>query len=68
MTLTLIVGLLSGYAICYSTYYYTCKSFKSVLQLARNAEFGSSVNVIHGIALGLLSTVIPIVIIASSLI
>lgn len=64
--LNLIVGLVSGYAICYSTYFYTCSSFNSVIDLANKVQFDSSVNIIHGIGLGLLSTIIPIIIIASN--
>jgi Na+/H+-translocating membrane pyrophosphatase len=64
LTLTLINGLLSGYLICYSTYYYTCKSFQTVIDLAEKSIYSSSANIIFGLALGNWSTVIPVLIIA----
>ena len=59
-----MVGLISGFTICYSTYYYTSKSFNTVTNLAMKTVTSGSSNVILGIALGNWSTVIPVLIIA----
>jgi len=64
LILTLIIGLISGYSICYSTYYYTSKSFDIVTNLAMKTVTSGSANLILGLALGNFSTIIPVLIIA----
>jgi Na+/H+-translocating membrane pyrophosphatase len=61
---SLLIGLLSGFLICYSTYYYTGKTFKPIQDLKRITYQSSSLNVIYGLYIGNFSTVIPILIIA----
>jgi Na+/H+-translocating membrane pyrophosphatase len=61
---TILIGLVSGFLICYSTYYYTGKTFKPIQDLKRITYQSSSLNVIYGIYIGNFSTVIPILIIA----
>jgi Na+/H+-translocating membrane pyrophosphatase len=61
---TVLLGLCSGYLICYSTYYYTGKSFQSIQQLAKLTVKSPSLNVIYGLSIGFYSTVAPTIIIA----
>jgi Na+/H+-translocating membrane pyrophosphatase len=61
---TVLFGLCAGYLICYSTYYYTGKSFESIQKLAVITSQSPSLNVIYGIAIGYNSTVVPVLIIA----
>ena len=61
-----ISGLLAGVLIGYFTEYYTSDSYKPTKNLAKSSETGSATIIINGIALGMLSTAIPVVIIAVS--
>jgi Na+/H+-translocating membrane pyrophosphatase len=64
--LSILVGLFSGFLICYSTYYYTGKTFKPIQDLKRMSYQSSSLNVIYGLYIGNFSTVIPILIISAT--
>ena len=61
-----ISGLVAGVLIGYFTEYYTSDSYNPTKKLARSSETGSATIIIDGIALGMLSTAIPVVIIAAS--
>lgn len=58
-------GIVSGMVIGYTAYYYT--SGKSVQALAKASKTGSATTIIHGFALSCHSTVIPLVVIAISI-
>lgn len=60
----IISGLLSGVLIGYFTEYYTSDSYKPTQQLSDTAKTGSATIIIGGLSLGMLSTAIPVVIIA----
>jgi inorganic pyrophosphatase len=55
------MGLVSGLIIGVVTEYYTSHSYSPVRELANSCETGAATNIIYGIALGNLSTVIPVV-------
>ncbi len=59
-----IVGLLVGFAIGKVTEYYTSASFNPVKKIAKACETGTATNVISGIAVGMGSTAIPIILIS----
>ena len=61
-----ISGLLAGVLIGYFTEYYTSDSYKPTKNLAKSSETGSATIIIDGMALGMLSTAIPVIIIAIS--
>lgn len=61
--ITVILGLFASYLICYSTYYYTGKSFKSIQDLAKITSRSPALNVIYGLSIGFLSTLAPMIII-----
>lgn len=62
------MGLIAGCLIGISTDYYTSDSNKPVRELASACSYGAAINVIYGLSLGYLSTVIPVILIAVTLI
>ena len=63
-----ISGLLAGVLIGFFTEYYTSDTYKPTKDLASSSETGSATVIINGISLGMLSTAIPVIIIAISII
>ncbi|MCD8390248.1 MAG: sodium-translocating pyrophosphatase [Firmicutes bacterium] len=63
-----ISGLLAGVLIGFFTEYYTSDSYKPTKKLASSSETGSATIIIDGIALGMKSTAIPVIIIGISVI
>jgi len=63
-----ILGLLAGVLIGLCTEYFTSDSYKPTKHLAGTAVTGCATEVIDGIGLGMLSTVLPILIVAGCLI
>ena len=62
-----ISGLIAGVLIGFFTEYYTSDSYKPTKELSASSETGSA-TIINGISLGMLSTAIPVIIIAVSII
>ncbi|MBN1492640.1 MAG: sodium-translocating pyrophosphatase [Candidatus Omnitrophica bacterium] len=60
----IIVGLLAGVAIGFFTEYYTSDDYSPTKKLADQAKTGPATFVIAGIALGMLSTGMPVIIIS----
>jgi K(+)-stimulated pyrophosphate-energized sodium pump len=60
-------GILAGLLIGLSTEYYTSYGFKPVRKLAEAAKTGAGTNVIGGLALGMLSTGWPVLIICAAI-
>ena len=58
------MGLVSGFLIGMSTDYYTSNAYKPVREVASASSSGSAINIIYGLALGYLSTIIPIFLLA----
>lgn len=63
-----ISGLIAGVLIGFFTEYYTSDSYKPTKKLASSSETGSATIIIDGIALGMRSTAIPVIIIGISVI
>ncbi len=59
----IIAGLLAGVLIGKATEYYTSDTYKPTQKLAESSSTGSATIIIEGVSLGMLSTVIPIVIV-----
>ena len=59
-------GLWAGFIIGWFTEYYTSHSYNPVREVARSCETGAATNIIYGMALGYLSTIIPTICIAIS--
>jgi K(+)-stimulated pyrophosphate-energized sodium pump len=63
-----IIGLVSGVAIGIVTEYYTGYGKKPVMDIARQSLTGSATNIISGLQVGMMSTGIPVLIIAFAII
>ncbi|MDL2215573.1 sodium-translocating pyrophosphatase [Ruminococcaceae bacterium OttesenSCG-928-N02] len=62
----IISGLVAGMLIGYFTEYYTSASYKPTKKLADSAETGAATIIISGLSLGMQSTMLPVVIVAIS--
>ncbi|MDR0861670.1 MAG: sodium-translocating pyrophosphatase [Oscillospiraceae bacterium] len=62
-----IAGLVAGFIIGKVTEYYTSADYKPVKEIAKSCETGTATNIISGIATGMMSTAIPIIIIIASI-
>ena len=60
----ILAGLVAGVAIGKVTEYYTSDSYKPTQKLAGSSETGSATIIISGLSVGMLSTLLPIVIVA----
>lgn len=60
----IVVGLVVGFVIGTVTEFYTSEKYASVQHIAQESETGPATNIIAGIAVGMKSTVVPIVCIA----
>jgi len=60
-------GLLSGLFIGISTNYFTSHSYQPVQEMANSCSSGAAINIIFGLALGYYSTIVPVILIALTL-
>ncbi len=58
---SVVVGLLAGVIIGYSTEYYTSHSYKPTQKLAEAGQTGPATVIISGIGLGMVSTAVPVI-------
>src|SRR5205085_11335195 len=66
--LSTIIGLLAGVLIGFITEYYTGGGKRPVLNIIRQSHTGAATNIIAGLGLGMMSTALPMLIIAASII
>ena len=59
-----VAGLVAGCLIGFVTEYYTSHSYSPVREVANACTTGAATNIIYGLALGHLSTIIPIILLA----
>ena len=62
-SLAVIAGLIVGLVIGFMTEIYTSEDYKSVKRIAEQSETGSATTIISGVAVGMMSTWVPIVLI-----
>jgi len=63
---SVVLGLAAGIGIGFFSEYYTSSSFRPTRELAKMNQSGPAVGVTEGMALGMLSTFMPVVIIAAA--
>ena len=64
MYFAILAGLIGGVLIGQATEYFTSDTYKPTRKLAASSETGSATIIISGVSLGMLSTALPIIIIA----
>ncbi len=63
-----VIGLIAGLIIGYSTEFFTGVNYLPVRIIARQSTSGSATNIISGLGIGMLSTIIPIITIAVAIV
>lgn len=66
--LSSVIGLAAGLIIGYSTEFFTGLNYLPVRIIARQSTSGSATNIISGLGIGMLSTIIPILTIAVTIV
>jgi len=59
-----LAGLIVTVAVWQITYYYTAKEKKPVQEIAKAAQTGAGTNIIAGLGIGMMSTALPVIVIA----
>lgn len=59
-----VIGVISGVIIGFMSEYYTSSKYKPVRKLAENSQSGPAITVTDGIAVGMESTAIPVIVLA----
>ncbi len=62
-----IAGLVAGLLVGKITEYYTATGKKPVMSIVRQSETGAATNIIAGLGVGMMSTAIPIILIAAAI-
>ena len=64
----MLAGLVAGVAIGFFTEYFTSDNYRPTQKLADSTQTGSATTIISGLSLGMLSTVVPVLIVAAAVI
>jgi len=63
----ILSGLIAGIIIGYATEYFTADQYKPTKSIAQASKTGAGTNLIQGLAVGMESTVIPVVVVAAAI-
>ncbi len=63
-----IIGLMAGVAIGLITEHYTSESHSPARMIARDSQTGVATNIISGLSVGMFSTVLPLIVLASAIV
>ena len=66
--ISVVVGLAVGLIVARITEYYTSDSYKPVRQIAEESVTGAATNIISGLSVGMMSTALPMIILAAGVI
>jgi K(+)-stimulated pyrophosphate-energized sodium pump len=61
---SVLMGVVSGMVIGLTSEYFTSEHYKPVKEIAKSAQTGAATTIIRGLAAGMMSTVIPIAVVA----
>ncbi len=61
---SLLMGIVSGIVIGLTSEYFTSDHYRPVKEVAKSAQTGAATTIIRGIAVGMLSTIVPIIVVA----
>ena len=64
----MLAGLIAGVAIGFFTEFFTSDNYRPTQKLAESTQTGSATTIISGLSLGMLSTVVPVLIVAAAVI
>lgn len=65
---SILAGLVSGVLIGQATEYFTSDTYKPTKKIAQSAESGTATTIISGLSVGMMSTVLPILIVGACVI
>jgi len=63
----ILIGLVAGLIIGFITEFYTSAKYKPTKELSKASETGAATNIISGLALGMQSTIVPVLVIAAAI-
>ncbi len=67
LILAIIVGLIAGILIGLITEFFTSENYGSVKRISKSSQTGAATNIIEGLSVGMMSTVLPVIIVCGAI-